>query len=114
MADVILKQEYLGSAIRQADDEDCFGFITALNIHFHKVCLLFIPSSIENYELTFQSEVFVVQIQNYIINNAPQSERTYWHDLMYGERLGILVSERLVNIPNALVPQLHETIYEEV
>lgn len=55
-----------------------------------------------------------MQIQNYIINNAPQTDRNHWNDLMHSERLGILISERLVNIPNGLVPKLHESIFEEV
>jgi len=96
MTDIILKQEYLGSCIRQAEDEDCFGFITAINLNFHK------------------SELFVVQIQNFIINNAPGNQKNHWNNIVYGERIGLLISERLVNIPNGLVPSLHETIYEEI
>lgn len=96
LTEIILKQEYLGSCIRQADDDDCFGFISAVALNSHK------------------TDLWHVQLQNYITSNAPPQDKNHWSELVRAERVGLLLSERLVNIPHALAPGLHQTIFEEI
>eukprot|EP01126_Amoeba_proteus_P048080 TRINITY_DN5539_c0_g1_i7.p1 TRINITY_DN5539_c0_g1~~TRINITY_DN5539_c0_g1_i7.p1 ORF type:complete len:157 (+),score=37.21 TRINITY_DN5539_c0_g1_i7:318-788(+) len=55
----------------------------------------------------------VKQIIDFIETKSPQNDRSKWHQLLDGN-VGLLVNERLVNVPKALVPTLHETIYEEI
>jgi len=96
LADIILKQDYIGSSIHQEDYDDCFGFISAVNLKVHS------------------SELCIVQIQNYIVNSAPPSEKNHWDQLVHGERVGLLISERIVNVPHGLAPGLHQSIFEEI
>jgi len=96
LTEIILNQEYLGSVIREASDVESFGFITAINLNFHK------------------EKLCVKQIKDFIITKAPGPEKPKWQQILALTTVGLIINERLINVPAALAPTLHETIYEEI
>jgi len=47
------------------------------------------------------------------MSSIPKEEKQKWEEVLSGDSLGLLVTERLINVPHALAPQLHETTFEE-
>jgi len=96
VAHVIVTQKYLGSIIKELGDTDGLGFITCLNLHHH--------SELE----------CIHQIKEYITQSAPEDQTTDWSNLVNREAVGLIISERIINVPHIIAPQLNETIYEEI
>jgi len=96
VAHVIVSQKYLGSIIKEEGDSEGLGIISCLNLH-------------QNSELEC-----IHQIKEYIINCTPEDQKPDWEALVNREAVGLLISERLINIPHTIAPQLNDTIYEEI
>lgn len=62
----------------------------------------------------FQDKESIKQIKRFVIGSCPDSKKNKFRELLENPKLGLLLNERLINIPNTLAPELHETIYEEV
>jgi len=96
LTEIILNQEYLGSVIRETSESESFGFISVVNINYHK------------------EKLCIKQIKDFILSKAPAHEKQKWQLALSLETVGLLLNERLINVPSALAPNLHETIYEEI
>jgi len=100
LTDVIIKQgETFGSTIKVEDNEP-FGFISVINLHSHK------------------DKEFVKQLKSYLfgkLQNEP-AKLQYIQKLCNDESkpLGLILSERMMNIPSQLAPHLHKSLFEEL
>eukprot|EP01128_Nolandella_sp_AFSM9_P012323 TRINITY_DN9164_c0_g1_i1.p1 TRINITY_DN9164_c0_g1~~TRINITY_DN9164_c0_g1_i1.p1 ORF type:complete len:327 (-),score=95.94 TRINITY_DN9164_c0_g1_i1:51-986(-) len=96
MADIILAQDYLGSAIKEEGEVEMFGFISCVpfRAHVEKECMQ--------------------QIRKFVLTKAPSHSVSVWENLLDTTSLGLLLNYRLLNVPHDLAPELHVTIYEEI
>lgn len=96
MADLILAQDYLGSTIKELGGVETFGFISCVPVRLH------------------EDKECMQQIRKFITSSAPAQQKNQWDNLLSKASVGILFNERLLNVPHALAPELHVTIYEEI
>jgi len=94
LANLICTQTEVGSVIKVTDNEDdTFGFLTVINFHMHTKlqCIQQIKQYILSKKDTFAE----------ILNDETQS-------------LGLIISERMINVPPQLAPHLYRTLFEEI
>eukprot|EP00005_Dracoamoeba_jomungandri_P008875 CAMPEP_0174277000 /NCGR_PEP_ID=MMETSP0439-20130205/60691_1 /TAXON_ID=0 /ORGANISM="Stereomyxa ramosa, Strain Chinc5" /LENGTH=306 /DNA_ID=CAMNT_0015369281 /DNA_START=1 /DNA_END=921 /DNA_ORIENTATION=- len=99
LADLIVNQTMVGTAIKVEGNEESFGFITVVNLHEHQ---------------DLQS---VKKIMEYLLSKAPTNNvRNQLHDLFKDttQPLGLILSERMLNIPPQLAPHLHGNLFQEL
>jgi len=94
--EIICAQPEVGSVIRQLDTEETFGFISVLNIYQHR------------------EKGCIKQIKKYVLSVVPKEEKANWEKILESPTLGLLLNERIHNVPHAIAPQLHESVFEEV
>ncbi|XP_057856234.2 protein BCCIP homolog isoform X1 [Cryptomeria japonica] len=96
--DMILAQTTVGTVIK-TDDDSLFGVITAFNIARYKDrrCIMELWKFLLHKSL---KEANTVKLKAFWENNP--------HDV------GLLVSERVVNLPIELVPPLYDALFDEV
>ncbi|GJQ14918.1 hypothetical protein GpartN1_g6709.t1 [Galdieria partita] len=97
LAQVIGKQDTVGTVIRLEGSSDCLGFITCLNAKYvwNELSSLF-PFLRERFESRQQLQVF----ENCCLNNP--------------QKLGIVISERVSNLPPQLSPWLQQALMDEL
>lgn len=100
LADLILEQHGMtdnglppganGSVIALEGQEDVFGFMTVVDINRNR------------------NKNCIQAILRYVISKAPLAERSKWSSILMDAsiRIGLLVSERLANVPDPLGPML--------
>jgi hypothetical protein len=96
--DVIVKQSQVGSIIKiDGDDDQSFGFISVVNLHEHKALEC------------------VKQIRDYVLTKVGNFH-SKWREIFENStaRIGLIVNERLLNVPDALAPHLHLYLYDEI
>ncbi|KAH7421642.1 hypothetical protein KP509_13G069000 [Ceratopteris richardii] len=94
--DIILGQPTVGTVIKTGEDESPLGVITVLNLGRYKgkSCLL--------------------NIYDFLKKNVPNCMEIEAVFNDYPDTVGLLVSERLVNIPEELAPPLYKGLLDEV
>ncbi|XP_061763544.1 protein BCCIP homolog isoform X2 [Nerophis ophidion] len=134
MTDIIIQQSHVGSVVKQAevpedsDDEDpdeVFGFITMLNLTERKVIVN--ESSLWATTLDFmdvciccQGVQCVEEVKELLLD---QCEKSSGHSVMEqlektlndtSKPVGLLLSERFVNVPPQIALPLHKQLQEEI
>jgi len=99
LADFVVQQSNVGSTIKITDSAEIYGLISVLNMHQH------------------QGKESVQQIWKYLISKAPNSIlqeqlKTLMEDSNHP--LGLVLNERMVNVPYELAPHLHRSLFEEI
>ncbi|CAM6093398.1 unnamed protein product [Calypogeia fissa] len=97
--DLFLAQTTVGSVIKTSEEESPIGLISALNLARYQDC----PC--------------MKHIQHYIESKAkekPEAKQVERFWTKKANQVGLLVSERLINIPMELVPPLYEGLFEEI
>jgi len=94
--EIICSQPGVGSVIRQLDTVETLGFITVINMYHHR------------------DKSCIKQIKKYILSVVPKESKSIWEKTLESPTLGLLVNDRIINVPHAIAPQLHQTMYEEV
>ncbi|GJD07478.1 hypothetical protein Gasu2_18370 [Galdieria sulphuraria] len=97
LAQVIGEQDTVGTVIRLEDSSDCLGFITCLNAQYvwNELSSLF-PFLRERFESHQQLQTF----ENCCLCNP--------------QKLGIVISERVSNLPPQLSPWLQQALMDEL
>ncbi|KAK4528238.1 hypothetical protein GAYE_SCF53G6173 [Galdieria yellowstonensis] len=97
LAKRIAEQDTVGTVIRVQDSTDCLGFITCLNA---------------KYVWKWLSPLFQFLRQRFeSINQLAIFEKCGWHQ---PEKLGVVISERVVNLPGELSPWLQQALMDEL
>ncbi|KAJ9049169.1 Mss4p nuclear export [Entomophthora muscae] len=101
LADLILSQPLIGSTIKTDDDDDALAIFTVLNINVHddKPCIR--------------------QIKDYILSNASKNpEFQKVASTLFRpdspQHIGLLLNERLINMPVQLIPPMYKMLSEEL
>ncbi len=100
LTDIIVQQgESVGSTIKVEDNEP-FGFISVVNLHQHK------------------DKEFAKQLQSYLLKKLEHDKPRYQYlEKLFTDEtkpLGLILNERMMNIPSQLTPHLHKSLYEEI
>lgn len=99
MIDIMISQsEKLGSVIKVDQNEESYGFISVINMQTH------------------QDMEFVKQIKQYLLSKAQGEQKTQLQQLFENsnQSLGLIVNERMINIPPQLAPPLHKQLFDEI
>lgn len=96
LAELIAKQAEVGSMIKSEDQ--LLGFISVVNLHKHK------------------DAPVVQQLTKFLLARADAATRPKLQALLDDEKapLGLLVHERMVNLPPQLVPSLHKCFLQDL
>eukprot|EP01121_Diplochlamys_sp_Union-15-3_P005920 TRINITY_DN1627_c0_g1_i2.p1 TRINITY_DN1627_c0_g1~~TRINITY_DN1627_c0_g1_i2.p1 ORF type:complete len:272 (+),score=52.45 TRINITY_DN1627_c0_g1_i2:79-894(+) len=97
--DLLLSQPYIGSLIKIEGDEEGYGFISIINLHEHK-----------DKQCIQQIKAF---IRSKVAKGTPEQIKL-WGNILEEPRVGLIVNERMLNVPPQLAPHLHKCLYEEV
>eukprot|EP00249_Psilotum_nudum_P008325 c21194_g1_i1 orf=550-1500(-) len=96
---IILAQRTVGTVIKTAEEESPIGVITALNIGRYK------------------DHCCMKEIGNFLIGKSDQKQHATKLEAFlkqYPHDVGLLVSERLINLPVELALPLHEGLFDEI
>ncbi|KAI1346541.1 putative actin cytoskeleton organization and vesicular protein [Xylaria sp. FL0043] len=99
LADLVLSQSTIGSTVKtDGEESDPFAFITALNVLEHR------------------QKKPVAQLVEYLSAKARTTESLApIPDLLAsGQHVGLVLSERLINMPADVVPPLYSMLVEEI
>ncbi|KAI0813810.1 putative actin cytoskeleton organization and vesicular protein [Xylaria sp. FL0064] len=99
LADLVLSQSTIGSTVKtDGEESDPFAFITALNVQEHR------------------QKKPVAQLIEYLSAKARATESLApIPDLLAsGQHIGLVLSERLINMPSDVVPPLYSMLVEEI
>ncbi|RWA08155.1 hypothetical protein EKO27_g6950 [Xylaria grammica] len=99
LADLILSQSSIGSTVKTDGEEaDPFAFLTALNIQEHR------------------QKKPVTQLIDYLSEKAKATESlaSIPELLASGQHVGLILSERLINMPSEVAPPLYSMLVEEI
>ncbi|KAK8560733.1 hypothetical protein V6N13_026169 [Hibiscus sabdariffa] len=99
--DLILEQTTVGTVVKLEDDEDngVFSIITALNLGRYKDHKCF------------------TELKEFLLNICPEKDKTGKLRSLLGDKaqdVGLLVSQRVVNLPPELLPHLYDALFDEI
>ncbi|KAI1291493.1 putative actin cytoskeleton organization and vesicular protein [Xylaria venustula] len=99
LADLILSQPSIGSTVKtDGEESDPFAFVTALNVQEHR------------------QKKPVAQLIEYLSEKAKTTESLapIPELLASGQHVGLVLSERLINMPSEVAPPLYSMLVEEI
>lgn len=96
LADAIVNQVATGTMVCVEGEDDVYGFITAL--------------SLKRYE----AENSVQQVLQYVTKKCPVDDLPRFQSILSSKSVGLLVNERMVNLPYQLVPAIHSALHEDI
>ncbi|KAK9666307.1 hypothetical protein RND81_14G176100 [Saponaria officinalis] len=99
--DLIIAQTTVGSVVRIEDDEDegLFAFLTALNLGRYK------------------NHKCIAEIKDYLLKVCPEDGPTGNLKALLedqAEHVGLIVSQRVTNLPPQLLPHLYDALFDEI
>jgi len=100
LADLVIAQKFVGSIIKVEGDDEGFGFISVINLNQHKD-----RGSIKE---------IVSFIKTKISKHGTKEQVQRWYKLLDEPGVGLILNERMLNIPPQLAPHLHKCLYEEI
>ncbi|GAB9464085.1 Bccip family protein [Globisporangium polare] len=96
LADAIVNQVTTGTMVCVEGEDDVYGFITALSLS------------------RYASENSVQQILQYVTKKCPSDDLARFQSILKDTSVGLLVNERMVNLPYQLVPAIHSALHEDI
>lgn len=118
LADLILAQPLLGSTVKvDGNETDPYAFLTVLNLHEHKVGGF--SSLLRTMCLTNRKEHPAVRkLVDYLVDRAATTpDLAPLGDLLKSSdttQVGLVLTERLINIPADVVPPMYKMLEEEI
>ncbi|KAH9615903.1 hypothetical protein KSS87_023247 [Heliosperma pusillum] len=99
--DIIIAQTTVGSVVRIEDDEDegLFAFLTVLNLWRYK------------------DHKCITELKDYLLNVCPEEGPVGKLKTLLGdetEHVGLIVSQRVTNLPPQLLPPLYDALFDEI
>lgn len=99
LADLILSQPTIGSTVKvDGKETDAYAFLTALNLHEHR------------------EKQPIAELTRYIAEKAKTNEALAGiPDLLSsGDHVGLVLSERLINMPSEIAPPMYNMLIDEI
>ncbi|KAL5981582.1 hypothetical protein ACLOJK_015645 [Asimina triloba] len=104
--DLIVAQTSVGTVVKIDNEEDdgLFSFITILNLERYKVFLL-------------EDHQCISEVKKYLLKVCQDKDMKSDLNLLLGEKakdVGLLVSQRVVNLPLQLLPPQYDALFDEI
>ncbi|OWZ18884.1 BCCIP family protein [Phytophthora megakarya] len=96
LANAIVGQVTAGTMVCVEGEDDVYGFITALNLK------------------SFASETSIQQVLQYVTKKCPSADASKLQQILNTKNVGLVLNERMVNLPYQLVPALHSALHEDI
>lgn len=96
LADAIVNQVATGTMVCVEGEDDVYGFITALSLS------------------RYAAENSMQQILQYVTKKCPSDDLARFQSILKTKSVGLLVNERMVNLPYQLVPAIHSALHEDI
>ncbi|KAK5115640.1 hypothetical protein LTR85_009811 [Meristemomyces frigidus] len=100
LTDMILAQPNLGSTVKcEGKESDPYAFLTVLNLHQHR------------------EKAVIQQLTQYLLSKAAAQEVKQLQSLLSPDskaQVGLILSERFINMPHQIIPPLYSMILEEI
>ncbi|KAG3120186.1 hypothetical protein PI124_g1043 [Phytophthora idaei] len=96
LANAIVGQVTAGTMVCVEGEDDVYGFITALNLK------------------SFANETSIQQVLQYVTKKCPSAELPKLQQILNTKNVGLVLNERMVNLPYQLVPALHSALHEDI
>lgn len=100
LADLVLSQPTIGSTVKvDGDETDAYAFLTVLNMREHK------------------DKSVMKDITNYLIEKSRTTEALSQLPAILSSstnQVGLILTERLINVPTELVPPMYTMIIDEI
>ncbi|KAE8894326.1 hypothetical protein PF005_g2643 [Phytophthora fragariae] len=96
LANAVVGQVTAGTMVCAEGEDDVYGFITALNLK------------------SFAAEKSVQQVLQYVTKKCPSAELPKLQQILNAKNVGLVLNERMVNLPYQLVPALHSALHEDI
>ncbi|KAI0387982.1 p21-C-terminal region-binding protein-domain-containing protein [Hypomontagnella monticulosa] len=99
LADLILSQPTIGSTVKvDGKDTDAYAFLTALNLHEHR------------------EKKPIADLTKYICEKAETNDAlaSIPELLSSGKHVGLVLSERLINMPSEISPPMYNMLIDEI
>jgi len=94
MTELIISQPHIGAIIKESESTESFGFITVINLD--------------------QDKSSIKQIKKYVLASVPKDQESVWEKIIDAPRLGLIINERIRNVPHLIAPQLNESLFEDI
>ncbi|KAI9291745.1 hypothetical protein K502DRAFT_308819 [Neoconidiobolus thromboides FSU 785] len=101
LADLIISQPLIGTTIKAVEEDDALAIFTILNMNVH------------------ESKNSITQIRDYILSSSRNNQPLY--NLLQAllapgstRHLGLLLNERLINMPVQIAPPMYKMLGEEI
>ena len=99
LADIVVGQPQVGTMVEQdGEDGDVFAFATAVSLH------------------AYADKECIQQVRKFILDHAPAAHKSELTKLLSqaSKPLALLLAERMVNLPEAVVPALHDCLVKDL
>ncbi|KAL4086642.1 hypothetical protein PRIC1_013704 [Phytophthora ramorum] len=96
LANAVVGQVTAGTMVCVEGEDDVYGFITAMNLK------------------SFANETSVQQILQYVAKKCPSADQSKLQQILSIKNVGLVLNERMVNLPYQLVPALHSALHEDI
>lgn len=96
LANVVVNQVASGTMVCVEGESDVYGFITALSLPRYK------------------DEGSIQQVLHYITKRCPPADAARLQEILQTKTVGLVINERMVNLPYQLVPPLHSALHEDI
>ncbi|CAI5725488.1 unnamed protein product [Hyaloperonospora brassicae] len=96
LANLVVGQVTVGTMVCVEGEDDVYGFITALNLTRH------------------EKEMSIQQIVQYVTKKCPSADLSKLQQILRTKNVGLVLNERMVNLPYQLVPAVHLALHEDV
>lgn len=115
LTNLVLAQPLLGSTVKvDGNETDPYAFLTVLNIKEHLVWTL--QADLQALLTLFKDNPAVHELRSYLAGRAAKSTDPSLTDVLKSDaaKIGLILTERLINIPSEVVPPMYKMLLEEV
>lgn len=98
LTDLIIKENTIGSTVKvDGEDTDAYAFLTILNLHEQR------------------EQKVIKDLTQYIVSKTAKSEGwTNLRELIEQKQVGLVLGERLINVPSEVAPPMYTMLIEEI
>ena len=117
LTNLILAQPLLGSTVKvEGNKTDPYAFLTVINLNEHKVCTLHYFALFHTKNA--QDKPVIQQLASYIQKQAKRTASLHPITALMSQpetsRIGLILTERLINVPSEVVPPMYTMLLEEI
>lgn len=119
LADLILSQPLLGSTVKvDGNESDPYAFLTVINLTTHKVGICPTVPALKGVTDGYVQETQVIKdLTTYLTRHSPSPSLSDLNSLLdpsSSAQVGLVLTERFINMPHEIVPPMYTMLLEEI